>query len=441
MTLFWDIVPGEVCNFYCLTCYAADNARPDLRVLDWPEMKKALDRVISLNIKDIYLLGGEPLMYRDIEKFIGYFKSKVKDGFCGIVTNGSLVTKEKARSLINAGLDLFNFSIDGTTAEINDLNRGKGTFELIMDGIENAKAVGMPFVIGYTITPFNTLDTVNLFPFVQRIVAKALSIQITEKSGRAIHYFKEWNYIEGLKAICRMYQYRPPFYVTVTPKKLFVDFLNYFFNAGLNQNEAKSAICNGGLTMAFVSSGGDLFPCAEYAYSRSNGQVRRGVNLVSDNFDVIEAFVNKDFTKFNKAMRLLAKTKFTTCKSCKYIDFCSPCPLSSAPGVVPECEWVKMQTNKLKGKVLNSQIKLLIKPQPINDSKISFSVTTQKQPLIINTSSVEFQKLIDLQEVSAIVNIYKLKNQNIEQAEYKVIELLCKLRSHKIVEIEGFDIE
>jgi hypothetical protein len=128
-------------------------------------------------------------------------------------------------------------------------------------------------------------------------------------------------------------------------------------------------------------------------------------------------------------------------KSCKYIDSCSPCPLSSAPGVVPECEWVEMQTNKLKGKVLNSQIKLLIKPQPINNSKITFSITTQKQPLIINMSSVEFQKLIDLREVSVIVNIYKLKNKNIEQAEYKVIEFLCKLRYHKIIEIEGFDIE
>ncbi|BAL80251.1 radical SAM protein [Caldisericum exile] len=311
MTLYWDIVPGEVCNFKCLTCYAANNARPDYRILDFSDMRKAIDKVIDLGIRDIYLLGGEPLLYKDLERFIEYFKNKTDKGFIGIVTNGSLITTERAQSLKNAGLDLFNISIDGTTPEVNDLNRGKGTFNLIMQGIENCKAVGIPFVIGYTITPFNTADAYNVFPFVQDIGAQALAVQITEQSGRAQLYFKNWDYIEGLKAICRMYRYKPPFYVTITPKKLFANFLNFFFNAGLNLNDTK-ANCNSGLTMGMVSSGGDLFPCAEYAYSQGKIVVRKGVNLVSHNAETVKLFVSKNFVEFNTRMRNLGRIKFTT---------------------------------------------------------------------------------------------------------------------------------
>lgn len=440
MTLYWDIVPGEVCNFRCLTCYVANNARPDHRILDFSDMKKAIDKVIDLGIRDIYLLGGEPLLYKDLERFIEYFKSKTDKGFLGIVTNGSLITTEKARSLKSAGLDLFNISIDGTTPEVNDLNRGKGTFNLIMQGIENSKAVGIPFVIGYTITPFNTADAYNVFPFVQDIGALALAVQITEQSGRAQLYFKNWDYVEGLKAICRMYRYKPPFYVTITPKKLFANFLNFFFNAGLNLNDTK-ANCNGGLTMGMVSSGGDFFPCAEYAYSQGKTVVRKGVNLVSDDAETVKLFVSKNFVEFNSRMRNLGRVEFTTCKSCQYNESCSPCPLTTPSGKVPECEWVKEQSVNLRRKILNSKIKLLKQPIFEDSHRCSFEVSMQEHSLTVPMPRDDFLKLVSLTEVSTILRHFKDKHSSDSEIEDKVIKFLCKLRSYGIIEISNFSIE
>ncbi|MBU3956760.1 radical SAM protein [Patescibacteria group bacterium] len=211
--LFWEIVPASSCNFQCLNCYAADNARPDKRLLDWNEMKVALEKVIALGTKKIDVLGGEPLTYKHLEKFVKYFKSKVEDGFCGVVSNGSLITKARARSLLNAGLDQITISLDGTKAEINDANRGKGTFNQALIGIENTIEVGLPLTIAYTITPFNTSDTSNLFSFVQKLGAKALSVQITEMLGRAKKTLKginTFNWFEGLRAISKMFRQRPP---------------------------------------------------------------------------------------------------------------------------------------------------------------------------------------------------------------------------------------
>lgn len=437
LRVFWEIIPAASCNFQCLNCYAAENARPDRRLLDWTKIKAALDKAISLSVRHIEILGGEPLIYRHLERFIEYFKSRVNNGFCGVVSNGSLITKERARSLFDSGIDQLTISIDGTKAEINDANRGPGTFERILTGIENAREVGILLTIAYTITPFNTLDTPNLFSFVQKLGAKALSVQITEITGRArktLAHLGSWDWSEGLKAICRMYQYRPLVYTEVSTRSLFKEFLNHFFNAGLSLPDIR---CGGGLETFMVSSGGDLYPCSNYAYFPNGKQRNKGVNLVSDNFYTVRKFV-KEYAGFNADMRLLGIKKFTTCQNCKYTASCAPCPLANPTGIVPECEWVKSQTKKLSEKILRSRVKLLIKPEICNN-ELRFSVPTQDQPVVIPMSEKRFKELIVLKSLLQIVETYKKKSGNGRDAENKVIEFLCKLRSHQVIEIERFD--
>lgn len=440
MRVFWEIVPASSCNFRCLNCYAADNARPDKRLLVWGEMKAALEKAISLGVRQIEILGGEPLTYSHLEKFIEYFKSKVEEGFCGVVSNGSLITKTRARSLFNSGLDQISVSLDGTNARINDANRGKGTFKQALIGIKNAVDVGIPLTIAYTITPFNTSDTPNLFSFVQKLGAKALSVQITEMLGRAkrtLRGIDTFNRFDGLKAICQMYYQRPPLYTEVSTRSLFKEFLNYFFNAGLSLPDVR---CDGGLKTFMVSAGGDLYPCSEYAYFPDGRQRNKGVNLVSGDLDTIREFVKHKYARFNVRMRMFGTEKFTTCQKCRYRVSCASCPLANPPGIVPECEWVKSQSKKLKEKILRSKPKLLIEPVVGSNSEIRFLVPTQKPPLIIPMSEKRFRKLIALKFVSQAVKMYKDEAGHDWNVEDKVIEFLCKLRSHQVIKIEGLDL-
>jgi len=439
MRFFWEIVPAIKCNFKCLNCYAGDNARPDNRLLSWDEMKMALDRAIHLGIRQVDILGGEPLTYRYLEKFIEYFKSNVHDGFCGVVSNGSLVTKERARSLFNSGLDQLSISLDGTEAEINDANRGRGMFKKALGGIENALDAGIPLTIAYTITPFNTEDTPNLFPFVQELGAKALAVQITEMVGRAKRTLSEinsFNRSEGLKAICRMYYLRPSIYTEVSTRSLFKEFLNHFFNAGLTIPDVR---CDGGWETFMVSSGGDLYPCSEYAYFSDGRQKNEGLNLVSTDSDKVTEFVKNRYVKFNDKMRLLEEKQFTSCQECAYRSSCAPCPLVNPPGVVPECEWVKFQTGKLNAKILRSNIKLVREPVVTTDSEISFLVPTQKEPLIVFMSGRDLRQIETLGSVSQVVELFKRGREDDKNVENKVVGFLCKLRSHQIIEIEGFE--
>jgi radical SAM protein with 4Fe4S-binding SPASM domain len=114
----------------------------------------------------ISLFGGEPLTYPHLEDLIQMVKEK---GYhINTPSNGTLLDKQ-AEMLVETGFDLMRVSIDGTQ-EINDLQRGRGSYDKAMHGLEclhqeKIKAkVKMPGVeLLYTITPDTYLAVEDFF--------------------------------------------------------------------------------------------------------------------------------------------------------------------------------------------------------------------------------------------------------------------------------------
>lgn len=437
ISAFWEIVPATSCNFSCLTCYAAENSRPDSRLLDWKQISVAIDRATNLGITNIDILGGEPLAYKFLESFISYFKNKVPNGFCGVVSNGSLITREKAKSLFNSGIDQVTVSLDGTTAEINDANRGKGSFEKAIAGINNLHFVGIPFTIAYTVTPFNLEDTNKVPLFAQKLNARAVAFQIAEMEGRAKIKLKDYSYfnhIEGLRSICKAFDQKSSIYIGVSTRSKFKEFLNTFFNAGLGLPNIK---CSGGVNTFMISSGGDIFPCSTYAYFPNGSAKNEGINLVQDSLMDIEEFATKKYAKFNEEMGGLEKSKFYTCLDCTHKNHCAPCPIINSQGFVSECEWVKEIYAELEKNIMRSSIKLLTEAKVASDSEIQFTVPTQENPLIIPIGINAFNNLISSSPEQIILKFSDKETDPLE-AKNRVINFLCKLRSHQVIEIDGF---
>lgn len=425
---FWEIVPGTRCNLRCETCYAAENARPDRRMLDWNDMKRVEDRAIGMGMTTVEVLGGEPLLYPHLDSFIAHFKNRYPKGFCGVVTNGTLITPEKARILKGAGLDQLTVSLDGTVNEINDLNRGQGSFEKAKAGIDNTLKAGIGVTMAYTVTPFNTRDTRNLFPFANKIGIEAVGIQIMEMVGRAKKTMSGYKFdrVAGLNAIMGAYNgFRPKVYSEVNTRTLFKGLLNRFYNAGL---ELPAIRCDGGRETFMISSGGDLLPCSQYAYG-PNGEVRRpGVNLVGDSPVAVENAINF-YGEFNREMVILEGTNFSSCQNCNHQELCAPCPLANSAGVVPECEWVKTEMGNLDRAVRESTVKVLIEPEQTDESNISFRVPTQEKPIVLPMPRVTFDYIVNLGKIREIE----------KWAETDMVSFWCKLRSHQIISISGME--
>jgi radical SAM protein with 4Fe4S-binding SPASM domain len=119
-TLFYT--PTTVCNFRCGYCYNSLNKKvfPETeKQMPFFVFKKSIDdiSVFKEKIKNISLVGfGEPLLNPHIVDMVAYAKKKNISERVEIITNGSLLTYEMSKRLIDAGLDRLQISLQGLDA-------------------------------------------------------------------------------------------------------------------------------------------------------------------------------------------------------------------------------------------------------------------------------------------------------------------------------------
>jgi radical SAM protein with 4Fe4S-binding SPASM domain len=294
--------------------------------------------------------------------------------------------------------------------------------------------------LAYTVTQFNLSDSKAVFAFGKSVGANAVDVQITEPAGRgrkSLAAAPVFSRVEGLKAIWRMYHSRPPLYTEVSSKSRFKEFLNRFRNADLRVSPGES--CNGGLSTFMVSSGGDIYPCAEYAWEPDGTQRREGINLASSDLASIQMWLQQKYSPFNEEMRSTAARVFSTCQGCEYRASCTPCPITNPAGAVPECEWVNDRSEKMKRRILRSRPLLRTEPVPLDDERTSLYVATQNDPLELPMSPSRFSDMMSCDSGQAVARMYAGGNYVDGETEDAVVAFLCTLRSHHVIEIDGFE--
>jgi len=141
------------CNLRCKHCYACAGAQ-NRRELSEKEALKALKEFADAGVNIIALSGGEPLMRKDVYDII---KTAHDYGmYTAIATNATLITKEVALKLKNAGLGYVQASLDGASPETHDSFRGvPGVFERTVKGIRNCVEAGLFVEVSSVITKYN----------------------------------------------------------------------------------------------------------------------------------------------------------------------------------------------------------------------------------------------------------------------------------------------
>ncbi|MBU2562624.1 MAG: radical SAM protein [Nanoarchaeota archaeon] len=131
-----DIESTSVCNLKCPMCFQSFNP-PDKGFIDYDLFKKCIDEGVSKGLCSVKLMyRGEPLLHPRIEEMVKYCKEK---GIIEVMfnTNATLLSKEKSRALIEAGLDKLICSVDGYTKEVYEKIRRGGKFETVLENIKN----------------------------------------------------------------------------------------------------------------------------------------------------------------------------------------------------------------------------------------------------------------------------------------------------------------
>jgi GTP 3',8-cyclase len=101
------------CNFRCRYCMPAEGMewldRSDL--LSFEEIERLVRVLVALGIRDVRLTGGEPLARREFPKLVGMLREIEGIDDLAVTTNGYLLERD-ADSLVTAGIDRINVSID-----------------------------------------------------------------------------------------------------------------------------------------------------------------------------------------------------------------------------------------------------------------------------------------------------------------------------------------
>jgi radical SAM protein with 4Fe4S-binding SPASM domain len=174
-----------------------------------------------------------------------------------LATNGTLLTPEVVDQIVASGIGRVSISLDGASAERHDALRGEGSFRRALAGIESLRGK-VDFQINFTVSRMNQNQVAEVFQLAERLEAKALHLFFLVPTGRG----REEDLIspEGQEKLLEMIERERErakssleVRVTCAPQ--------YARIARPKEGRRRSGGCLAGISFAFVSRRGEVYPC------------------------------------------------------------------------------------------------------------------------------------------------------------------------------------
>jgi radical SAM protein with 4Fe4S-binding SPASM domain len=157
------VEPTNTCNLRCLTCPVNVDLKREKGIMDFTLFKTLVDNNPEIDFLHL-TFAGEPLLHPKALEMIQYAKSRgIK---VGLVTNATLLNKPITYDIVNSGLDIITFSIDGVD---KTFERVRGVSydlieEKVLDFIAVNNAHGKPVKTEVSMVLFpDTLSAIDSF--------------------------------------------------------------------------------------------------------------------------------------------------------------------------------------------------------------------------------------------------------------------------------------
>lgn len=188
--VFLDPVMG--CNLRCRMCYMST---PGYKVVDSPEkalmtpetLEYVADTFFPRALKLQIGCSTEPTLYRDLVPLIRKAKEKGVP-YISLTTNGQLLSADRLRSMVEAGLNEVTLSVHGFDKEIyEDMMRGASfeKFVALMASLRDAKKEfpGFKVRINYVINADNILSLKKMYDVFDGLRPDVLQLRPIQKLG------------------------------------------------------------------------------------------------------------------------------------------------------------------------------------------------------------------------------------------------------------------
>ena len=304
-----EVALTYTCNVRCRFCYADCTQKEVESQLDTEGFKRVLDIIrYDAQVPSVSFTGGEPTTYKELTELIRY-ASKNNKMRVNLITNGTLITPQKAKEFAEAGLSSAQVSIESAIAREHDEITGvKGSHQASVNGLKSlidADIIAHPHL---TVCTMNK-DNLQKYPeFCKSIGVERFSSNLVIPSGRGeaqdltVEYQEIGNIVENLQSAARSSGVEYMWY-SPTPICLFNPIAAGFGNKGCSA-------CEGLLS---VDPGGNILPCSSWSEPLGN--------LLEEGFEAIW---------FNKRSQFIRDKKSAPakCRECRDFAVCQgACPL------------------------------------------------------------------------------------------------------------------
>lgn len=177
------------CNLRCVHCYARSEDISYDNELTHEQSLAMMDDLAQFGVPVLLFSGGEPTVH---PRLVEYAKYAVSKGMRAVIsTNGTLITKEKAKALKEVGLSYVGISLDGLE-QTHDKFRGvEGSFKRAMAAIENCQEAGIKVGLRFTINKRNVADIPGIFDLLEEKNIPRACFYHLVYSGRGSEIAKE----------------------------------------------------------------------------------------------------------------------------------------------------------------------------------------------------------------------------------------------------------
>lgn len=318
--VFWETTVG--CNLECIHCRRLEVSRELAKDdLSTEESFALIDSIAEVGNPILVLSGGEPLFRKDIFDIAVYAKSKGLT--LALATNGTLVDKETAKRIVDAGIQRVSISLDGPNAKIHDdFRKLEGSFDMAISGYRNLKALGMSLQINCTVANHNVDKLEELFSLAEKLEADALHIfmlvpvgcgvEISEDQMLSPGKYEEvlgWFYERAKKTKIETKATCAPHYFRIIRERAKKEGIK--ISPKTHGMAAMTKGCLAGTAVCFISHKGDVFPCGYLPVSAGNIK-KESLKNIWENSKVFKDLRNPDLLEGK-------------CGICEYRRVCEGC--------------------------------------------------------------------------------------------------------------------
>jgi radical SAM protein with 4Fe4S-binding SPASM domain len=176
------------CNLKCKHCYedAGSGKLPELSTDEAKHVVDILSRIADMGLPALSFSGGEPLARKDFFELAAYAKKRIP--YVSIASNGTLLTKDNAKRVKDAGVDYVEISIDGASPAVHDEFRGiPGAFEKAVQGVKNCVEEGIDTCIATVLHKDNFAETEKILQLAKELGVRFMHFNYIPTGRAKIH--------------------------------------------------------------------------------------------------------------------------------------------------------------------------------------------------------------------------------------------------------------